>query len=123
MAVFPLSLEPVRYEPLLRSVGAYRLVLRQPRHSELVRYAGSGRDLSWAQMDLAPRPQCGRGQHLILGVGQDEILAGRAKLQGLPVDVLQNCQPFPGRRRKPSRDERMSRTGVPPELGDLAYRV
>lgn len=56
VAAFPLSLEAVRYKRLLRSVGAYRLVLGQPRQSELVRYAGAGRDLSWAQMDLSPRP-------------------------------------------------------------------
>lgn len=55
VAAFPLSLEAVRYQRLLRSVGAYRLVLGQPRQSELVRYAGAGRDLSWAQMDLSPR--------------------------------------------------------------------
>lgn len=55
VAAFPLSLEAVRYQRLLRSVGAYRLVLGQPRQSELIRYAGAGRDLSWAQMDLSPR--------------------------------------------------------------------
>lgn len=52
----PLSKESQRYERLLRTVGAYRLVLGQPRQEDLLRYAGAaGADLDWMRIDLEPR--------------------------------------------------------------------
>jgi len=53
----PLSKEYQRYQRLLRTVGAYRLVLGQPRQEDLVRYiGGSAGDLSWMRVDLTPPP-------------------------------------------------------------------
>ena len=51
----PLSKEQQRYRRLLRTVGAYRLVVGQPRQEDLLRYVGSAaEDLSWLRIDLAP---------------------------------------------------------------------
>jgi len=53
----PLSKEHQRYQRLLRTVGAYRLVLGQPRQEDLLRYiGGSAGDLSWMRVDLTPPP-------------------------------------------------------------------
>jgi len=53
----PLSKERQRYQRLLRTVGAYRLVLGQPRQEDLLRYiGGSAGDLSWMWVDLTPPP-------------------------------------------------------------------
>ena len=51
----PLSRELQRFHRLQRTVGAYRLVIGQPRQEDLVRYVGelSGDD-SWLRIDLAP---------------------------------------------------------------------
>src|SRR5208337_1828749 len=48
----PLSREAQQYERLLRTVGAYRFVIGQPRQEDLIRYAGE--DVAWLQIDLAP---------------------------------------------------------------------
>ena len=48
----PLSRETQQYRRLLRTVGAYRLVMGQPRQDDLVRYVGQ--DLSWLRIDLTP---------------------------------------------------------------------
>ncbi len=48
----PLSREAQQYERLLRTVGAYRFVIGQPRQEDLIRYAGE--DVPWLQIDLAP---------------------------------------------------------------------
>ncbi len=53
----PLSSEVARYHRLQRTVGAYRLVIGQPRQGDLIRYVGDGADLEWMQMDLGPRPR------------------------------------------------------------------
>lgn len=51
----PLSREAQRYRMLQRTVGAYRLVIGQPRQDDLVRYLGdAGGDLSWLRIDLTP---------------------------------------------------------------------
>lgn len=51
----PLSKEEQRYRRLLRTVGAYRLVIGQPRQDDLLRYIGSSsEDLSWLKIDLSP---------------------------------------------------------------------
>lgn len=51
----PLSSETKRYGRLLRTVGAYRLVIGQPRQEDLLRYVGdSDADWGWMRMDLAP---------------------------------------------------------------------
>lgn len=53
----PLSKESQRYQRLLRTVGAYRLVLGQPRQEDLVRYiGGSAGDPSWMRVDLTLPP-------------------------------------------------------------------
>ena len=48
----PLSREAQQYRRLLRTVGAYRLVIGQPRQDDLIRYVGE--DVSWLRMDLTP---------------------------------------------------------------------
>ncbi|NUU18453.1 helicase [Cellulomonas humilata] len=48
----PLSLEAQQYHRLLRTVGAYRLILGQPRQDDLVRYVGA--DATWLRIDLTP---------------------------------------------------------------------
>ncbi len=51
----PLSKEEQRYRRLLRTLGAYRLVVGQPRQDDLLRYLGEkAEDLSWLRIDLAP---------------------------------------------------------------------
>jgi len=49
----PLSRESVQYERLQRTVGAYRLVMGQPRQEDLLRYVGD--DADWMRIDLSPR--------------------------------------------------------------------
>lgn len=48
----PLSRESLRYERLKRSVGAYRMVIGQPRQDDLIQFVGE--DASWLQIDLSP---------------------------------------------------------------------
>lgn len=48
----PLSREAQQYRRLLRTVGAYRLVIGQPRQDDLVRYVGG--DVDWLRIDLTP---------------------------------------------------------------------
>jgi hypothetical protein len=50
----PLSREAQQYRRLLRTVGAYRLVIGQPRQDDLVRYVGE--DIDWLRIDLTPPP-------------------------------------------------------------------
>jgi hypothetical protein len=51
----PLSQEELRHQRLLRTVGAYRLVVGQPRQEDLLRYLGDRvADLEWLRIDLAP---------------------------------------------------------------------
>jgi len=49
----PLSRETRNYYRLLRTLGAYRLVIGQPRQEDLIRYVGE--DTSWLGIDLTPR--------------------------------------------------------------------
>lgn len=57
----PLSREALNYQRLLRTVGAYRLVMGQPRQDDLVRYVGEmDGDTSWLRIDLTPPPQTDR---------------------------------------------------------------
>ncbi len=52
----PLSREAARYRRLLRTMGAYRLVMGQPRQEDLLRYVGDDVEaLEWLQIDLTPR--------------------------------------------------------------------
>lgn len=51
----PLSREVQQYHRLLRTVGAYRLVIGQPRQDDLIRYVGG--DMSWLRIDLTPPPR------------------------------------------------------------------
>jgi hypothetical protein len=52
----PLSREAARYHRLLRTMGAYRLVMGQPRQEDLLRYVGENVEaLDWLQIDLTPR--------------------------------------------------------------------
>ena len=48
----PLSREAQQYRRLLRTVGAYRLVIGQPRQDDLIRYVGE--DVDWLRIDLTP---------------------------------------------------------------------
>jgi hypothetical protein len=48
----PLSREAQQYRRLLRTVGAYRFVIGQPRQDDLIRYARE--DASWLRINLAP---------------------------------------------------------------------
>ncbi len=50
----PLSKESAHYQRLTRTVGAYRMVIGQPRQEDLLRYANSDADLSWMEIDLSP---------------------------------------------------------------------
>lgn len=53
----PLSREVQHYQRLKRTVGAYRLVIGQPRQADLLQYVGeNGEDLSWLRIDLTPAP-------------------------------------------------------------------
>ncbi len=53
----PLSREAQQYHRLLRTVGAYRLVIGQPRQDDLIRYLGE--DVSWLRIDLNPSLKSG----------------------------------------------------------------
>jgi len=48
----PLSREAQQYRRLLRTVGAYRLVIGQPRQDDLIRCVGE--DAAWLRIDLTP---------------------------------------------------------------------
>lgn len=48
----PLSRELQQYRRLQRTVGAYRMVIGQPRQDDLIRYVGE--DASWLRIDLTP---------------------------------------------------------------------
>ncbi|MBI3224365.1 MAG: helicase [Mycolicibacterium cosmeticum] len=48
----PLSREAQQYRRLLRTVGAYRAVIGQPRQDDLIRYVGE--DVEWLRIDLTP---------------------------------------------------------------------
>lgn len=48
----PLSREEQQRRRLLRTVGAYRMVIGQPRQDDLVRYVGE--DVGWLRVDLTP---------------------------------------------------------------------
>lgn len=48
----PFSRELQQYERLQRTVGAYRMVIGQPRQSDLIRYVGE--DAGWLRIDLSP---------------------------------------------------------------------
>ncbi|ADG76161.1 helicase domain protein [Cellulomonas flavigena DSM 20109] len=48
----PLSREEQQRQRLLRTVGAYRMVIGQPRQDDLVRYVGE--DVEWLRVDLTP---------------------------------------------------------------------
>lgn len=51
----PLSREAARYARLLRTVGAYRLVMGQPRQEDLLRYLGEdAASLDWLHINLTP---------------------------------------------------------------------
>ncbi|UUT36761.1 hypothetical protein [Microbacterium elymi] len=44
-----------KLERLERTVGAYRLVMGQPRQEDLLRYIGErDEDLEWMRIDLSP---------------------------------------------------------------------
>jgi len=47
-----LSREAQQYRRLLRTVGAYSLVIGQPRQDDLIRYVGG--DAAWLRIDLTP---------------------------------------------------------------------
>lgn len=49
----PLSREIRQYRRLMRTVGAYRLVIGQPRQDDLIHYVGQ--DIDWLRIDLTPR--------------------------------------------------------------------
>ena len=53
----PLSREAQQYRRLLRAVGAYRLVIGQPRQDDLIRYIGE--DVSWLRINLTPNLSSG----------------------------------------------------------------
>lgn len=58
----PLSKELHAYKRLMRTVGAYRLVLGQPRQEDLLRYLGDrATDLTDLEIDLAPSAAHGDG--------------------------------------------------------------
>lgn len=48
----PLSREAQQYRRLLRTVGAYRAVIGQPRQDDLIKYVGG--DAEWLRIDLTP---------------------------------------------------------------------
>jgi len=55
VSALPLSLQTARYHRLKRTVGAYRMVLGQPRQEDLLLYAaGSPESLDWLRIDLTP---------------------------------------------------------------------
>ena len=53
----PLSREAQQYRRLLRTVGAYRAVIGQPRQDDLIRYVGE--DVEWLRIDLTPTAKDG----------------------------------------------------------------
>jgi hypothetical protein len=54
----PLSRESAQLERLKRTVGAYRLVMGQPRQEDLLRYIGErDGDVDWMRIDLSPREE------------------------------------------------------------------
>jgi hypothetical protein len=53
--VAPLSKEAAQFSRLVRTVGAYRLVMGQPRQEDLLRYLGEDvAGLQWLRIDLTP---------------------------------------------------------------------
>lgn len=51
----PLSREVQQLRRLMRTVGAYRMVMGQPRQEDLLRYVGeSAQDAEWLRLDLSP---------------------------------------------------------------------
>lgn len=57
----PLSREAARYARLLRTLGAYRLVMGQPRQEDLLRYLGdTAAALDWLYIDLTPHAENAR---------------------------------------------------------------
>ena len=68
----PLSRESQHYQRLLRTVGAYRLVLGQPRQEDLLRYLGGSTtaDLDKLRIDLAPPAPTG-----LFDRGHTEVVA------------------------------------------------
>ena len=63
----PLSREVQQYERLLRTVGAYRFVIGQPRQEDLIRYAGE--DVPWLRIDLTPANLMSRSSAKTTGLG------------------------------------------------------
>lgn len=57
----PFSREMRQYERLQRTVGAYRMVIGQPRQSDLIRYVGD--DVDWLRIDLSPPADKGLHGH------------------------------------------------------------
>lgn len=57
----PLSRETARHKRLLRTTGAYRLVLGQPRQEDLLAYVGDTSGLDWATIDLRPAKSSRKG--------------------------------------------------------------
>ena len=55
VAALPLSRESSRLRRLLRTVGAYRLVLGQPRQEDLLRYLGD-RDVDLTNLSINLEP-------------------------------------------------------------------
>lgn len=51
----PLSREAQQYRRLLRTVGAYRAVIGQPRQDDLIRYVGE--DVEWLRIELTPQAE------------------------------------------------------------------
>ncbi|GAA3754223.1 hypothetical protein GCM10022240_03920 [Microbacterium kribbense] len=52
------SRESAQLERLQRTVGAYRLVVGQPRQEDLLRYIGErDDDIDWMRIDLTPRAE------------------------------------------------------------------
>ncbi len=52
--IIPLSREVTKKQRLLRTLGAYRLVLGQPRQDDLLAYLGEDIDHTWTRIDLRP---------------------------------------------------------------------
>lgn len=61
----PLSRETQAHRRLLRTVGAYRMVIGQPRQDDLIRYVGD--DVDWLRIDLTPPSHSADGP----GIGVD----------------------------------------------------
>lgn len=55
VSALPLSREEQLYRRLQRTVGAYRMVIGQPRQDDLIRYVGRDQaQLDWLRIDLTP---------------------------------------------------------------------